>query len=182
MTEDVNTTTESQVVESTTETVEESPDQAGSKTDSALLLKSLQEEREKRRELEQILAEKQTVPEPDIFSDEGKILKDEISQLKESIALKELKDKFPALKDKSSEFDEFRKEYPSVPLEKVSKLFLAEKDLLDTTPERKGLEKQSGGGRTVPQAGMSVDDISKLRQTNFRKYLELTKAGKINVG
>lgn len=176
--EDVNTTTESQVVESTTETVEES--QAGSKTDSALLLKSLHEEREKRRELEQRLLEKEAQPEPDAFSDEGKVLKHEIDSLKESIVLKDLQEKHPALKDKSSEFDEFRKDYPGVSLEKVSKLFLVEKDLLEQ-PERKGLEKTTGGARNVPPVGMSTEDITQLRTTNFRKYLKLVQEGKIKV-
>ena len=180
--EDVNTTSESQEVEPTIETVVEPTVEAGSKTDSALLLKSLQEEREKRRELEQVLASQQVQPEFDAFSDEGKAIKGELEALKESLVLKELHDKFPALKDKSDEFNEFRKDYPSVPLDKVSKLFLAEKDLLEVPMKRKGLEQASGGGRNVPATGPTPDEIANLRNTNYRKYLDMVKQGKIKFG
>ena len=59
----------------------------GTKTDSALLLKSLQEEREKRRELEEELTNlKSSVPSDEVFSDEGKALKSEINILKSELS------------------------------------------------------------------------------------------------
>src|SRR3990172_10243909 len=59
----------------------------GSKTPSALLLKSLNEERAKRREAEAALQALQETPQPSynsdiVFSDEGKALQAEILELK----------------------------------------------------------------------------------------------------
>lgn len=170
------------------EVQEAQPVKAGDKTEPNLLLKSLQEERERRRLLEEELqALKQSTTETDIVSDEGKILKSNISSLeseikaiKEEKVLSELQSKFPALKDKSAEFNEFRRSYPGSNPESVAKLFLVENDLLETPP-RKGLEKATGGGRVVPQSGMSPSEIKDLRETNFRKYSQLVKDGIIKV-
>ena len=166
----------------------------GDKTEPNLLLKSLQEERELRRveqekrlELEAQLLALQSVPDPDVYSDEGKALQQEISTLKgqvqaitEEKVLGELIAKHPAIKDKLSEFNEFRKDYPSDKLASAAKLFLAENDLLEV-PVRKGLEKSSGGGRTAPQQGMTEAEVKTLRETNFRKYSSLVKSGAIKV-
>ena len=181
-----------EVVNKNEEVVTESPkaepvvtSQPGEKTDSALLLKSLQEERDKRRELEAQLA-LQTPPN-DVFSDEGRLLKKEIDDLKAATARREeeerlslVQSQYPAVKDKSAEFEQFRADNPGMRLETAAKAFLVENNLFDTQP-RKGLERQTGGGRTAPKEGMSVDDITELRTTNFRKYSQLVREGKIKV-
>jgi hypothetical protein len=164
--------------ETTTETVVEPEVKAGDKTEPNLLLKSLHEEREKRRELEKQLELAKEVEITAPISDEGKYLKKQVDSLQEKIALKEVTEQFPALKDKMSDFDEFRKDYPGVELGKAAKLFLAEKDLLETPKPRLGLEKPSGGGRTAPSAGMTVEEFDKLRSSNYRKYVEILKSGK----
>lgn len=161
---------------------------AGEKTDSALLLKSLQEEREKRREaeaeklrLEEQLLAKNTLDDDDVFSDEGKALQHQIVSLNEKLELREVGEKYPVLKDKVSEFNEFRKNYPNIGMEKIAKLFLSENDLTETVTVRKGLEPVSGGSRQAPQTGMSSDEVSNLRNTNFRKYSQMVREGKIKV-
>jgi hypothetical protein len=190
MNDDVNTPSESQEVEATTdiveETVEETPvtiQEPGSKTDSSLLLKSLQEEREKRRILEEeldILRSSSTegYTEDDVAKQVA-VLESRIKTFEEKEVIGELKTKFPALKDKMEEFNEFRKDYPKDRLEAVAKVFLAENNLLGTPEPRKGLEKTSGGGRVIPQAGPTQEEIKTIRETNSRLYAKMVREGKI---
>lgn len=179
---EVQESTEQKPVEVVTETV-----QPGEKTDSALLLKSLQEERDKRRDLEAEVEKLKTQPQSDVFSDEGKLLKKEIDDLKladarreEQAQLSSLQTQFPAIKDKQAEFDEYRQQNPGMHLTTAAKAFLVERDLFEA-PSRKGLEKQSGGGRQAPKDGYSADDIADLRNNNFRQYKKLLQEGKIKV-
>lgn len=175
--------TEQPIAEEVVETTEPvSQVKAGDKTEPNLLLASLQEEREKRRLLEEELsALKANSNTDEVFSDEGRLLQQKIASLEEKIEMKELIEKNPALKDKSNEFNEFKRQYPGVSVDKLAKLFLSENDLTESVQPRKGLEKASGGGRVQPKEGMTADDVSNLRNTNFRKYMQLVKEGKIVV-
>ncbi len=165
------------------------PPVAGSKTDSELLLKSLQEEREKRRLLEEELklAKEQSsnLSEPEVFSDEGKALEQKISVLNEKIKLIEeekdfekLFNQYPLLREKADEFKEYRQaEHPKAKLESVAKLYLVEQGLLESP--RKGLETPTGGARTPFTSGMTVEDVANLRKNNFKEYQRLIKEGKL---
>ncbi len=162
--------------------------QAGDKTDPNLLLESLKKEREKRRLLEEELQTlKSSTSSEDIFSDEGKALKNQISTLEARVALAEeeknlekLYSQFPVLRDKAEEFNTFRQaEHPRAKMESVAKLFLVENGLLDAP--RKGLEKPTGGQRTPSTSGMTADDVKTLRQTNFKKYQEMIMKGQIKI-
>lgn len=170
------------------EVVIESAPQPGEKTESALLLKSLQEERDKRRELERTLEELERVQQPivDIVSDEGRLLKGEIERLEGEIRQKEaqhtlsqLQVTYPALKDKTQEFEDFRAstENAGMKLETAAKAFLVERNLLETPVTRKGLEKDTGGGRVQPKQGRTQEEVTELRTTNFRQYIKELKAG-----
>jgi len=159
----------------------------GDKTESALLLKSLQEEREKRRQLEEENeALKSSTLSEDIPSDEGKALKKliddqnaKIAKLEDEKQLDKVYAQFPDIKGLSSEFETYKAEFPRHKLENVAKLFLAEKGLLDTS--RKGLEKSTGGTRVPLSSGMSVEDVKTLRETNFRQYQDMLRKGQIKV-
>lgn len=166
---------------------DKTPPAPGSKTPPELLLKSLQQERDKVAELEEELNTlKSSVPSEDVFSDEGKLLKKQISTLEEKIStieeeknLQSLYNQYPLLRDKANEFVEYRKaEHPRAKLESVAKLFLAENDLLE--PKRKGLEKPTGGTRTPQSTGMTYDEAETLMKTDYRKYRQLLKEGKLN--
>lgn len=170
-------------VEEVTETV-----QPGEKTDSALLLKSLQEERERRRiaEAERDAIKAQTTP--DVFSDEGLALKKQIDSLASQIAsrdekeiLSSLENKFAPLKDKRAEFEQYRLDNPGMRLETMAKAFLIDNDLLEVPHTRKGLETTTGGGRQPVSTDLSVEEIRKIRETNSRQYIKLVKEGKIKV-
>jgi hypothetical protein len=123
----------------------------GTKTPEANLYAALEEERRKRKELEEKL---QATSEPQVseaFSDEGKLLEKQIHSMKSEIeafknerALSELQSQYPQLRDLSAEFNAFKAEFPASRTESVAKLFLMEKGLLDTP--RKGLERQTSGG------------------------------------
>lgn len=153
--------------------------QPGEKTDPALLLKSLQEERAKRKALEEQLAlQSNNTPSDDVFSDEGRAIVDkfvkpleqELKTLREQNELKDIYAQYPDLKGLSSEFDEYRKEYPRHKMGNVAKLFLTEKGLLDAP--RKGLEKTTGGQRS-PVPSMTSEDSENLRKTNYKKWKEM---------
>lgn len=154
----------------------------GAKTDSALLLDSLQKERDKRRELERELEALKITPEPttEYSSDEGQALKSEINSIKEKLALSELNGKYPQLKDKSSEFEDFRlnPENRGMSIATAAKAFLAENGLLNQpAPPRKGLESDTGGGRAPVKTGRTEEEIADLRTSNFRQYSKELRAG-----
>ena len=166
------------------------PVKPGEKTDPALLLESLRKEREKRKELEAELARKAQetiVTEP--ISDEGKYLASKIQSLEQKLAAKEedaklqsLQSTYPVLKDKIIEFENFRSD-PSnagMRLETAAKAFLAENDLLVQPTPRKGLEKDTGGARTVPKTGMTPEEIDELRVNNYREYAKRLRNGTLN--
>jgi hypothetical protein len=160
----------------------------GSQTPPEFLYAALAEERELRKQAEAKLAEITPVLSTDeVFSDEGKAIKGEVETLKERLEqfedaqrLKDLQSLYPALKDKTAEFEDYRKDFPRHKLENVAKLFLTENGLMQVTQERKGLEQPSGGGhRDAVSLDMTADDAKTLRETNYKKYLELLHAGKL---
>lgn len=166
------------------------PVKPGEKTDPALLLESLRKEKEKRRELEAELARRDSVTIDEPISDEGKYLKSQIDTIAQKLAeeekrkqLEALQSSFPALKDKSAEFEAFRSdpENAGMKLETAARAFLVERDLLTPTTPRKGLEQNSGGTRTVPKEGLTPEEIKDLRVNNFRKYSDMVRAGKIKL-
>lgn len=196
LTTDVSSEDETQAV--AIEEVATEPVLPGSKTDSSLLLESLQEEREKRRILEeekklleQKLVEKEnssTFSDEEIYSDEGKILKGQISNLKSELS--EVKTELtkerlistnPIFKEKWEEFEEFRSnpENKGMNMRTAAKAFLVENGLLE--PTRKGLEKPTGGQRTPISSGMTADEVKTLRQTNYTKYKEMIQKGLIKI-
>lgn len=167
----------------------------GSQTDPALLLQSLKEEREKRRLAEEAQEKAEAkltdlqnaLASGDTSSEEAKILKDQITELQGQMAtlagekvLTDLQTRYPALKDKASEFNEFQKKYPGVAHDDVAKLFLSENDLLDASKPRRGVEKPSGGGRTAGKQGYTFAQIEDMRKNNYRKYTKLLKEGAFN--
>lgn len=178
---------EPQPVEEVTPT---EPVKPGEKTDPAELLKSLREERERRRIAEEALAHRADVVVSEPISDEGRFLKSQIDELKDKLAVKEqfeevtkLQSIFPALRDKSAEFEAFRlnPDNAGMRLETAAKAFLVENDLLASPTPRKGLEKDTGGGRTVPKADLSADDVRDLRTNDYRRYVKLLAEGKIKL-
>ena len=152
---------------------------------------ALEEERSKRKELEEQLANTSGPSEEpeEVYSDEGKILKDEIKALNERVranerkeARREAESAFPVLKERREDFDAFLEdeENKRLSIGKAAKLFLAESNLLAPEPPvREGLEKPSGGGQTPPEPTLSAEEIENLMKTDWRKYEKLLREGKI---
>ena len=196
---DVNTGAESQtpvhadvISEEPTEVIHEDVTTTvpGSKTDPNLLLKSLQEERAENKRLKEELELKSSVPsidDVDVESDEGRQLKKLIAETNTRIAQLEREKQFdrvlaenPLIKENKAEFETFLDddENKRLSLSRAAKLFLTEKGLVGDSP-RKGLEKATGGDR-VPQTGkMTLEEVKELRETNYRKYSDMVKAGQI---
>lgn len=172
--------------------------QAGDKTDPNLLLKSLQEERERRRLAEEKfeLLEKENEElksstfseDVEVFSDEGKALKgqitslkSELSDVKNELTKKDVLITYPVLKDKWEELEEFHSnpENKGMNLRTAAKAFLIENGFLEAP--RKGLEKPTGGDRTPPITGMTADEVKTLRESNYKKYQQLIMEDKIKI-
>ena len=167
----------------------------GSKTDPALLLESLREEREKRRileeekqDLEDRIALLESSNSSEFLSDEGKALKSELDETKKQIASltqdltkTSLLKQYPILEDKWEEFTSYQNdpENKGMPLKVAAKAFLVENGLIDTP--RKGLEKPTGGQRVPVSQEMSVEEIKILRETNFEKYRDMLSKGLIKI-
>ena len=161
----------------------------GSQTPPENLYAALAEERRLRKEAEDKLNSLSTtdLSEPEVISDEAKILDGriaslsaKISQMEDEKALEKLLIEYPVLKENLDKFNEFRQaEHPRAKIESVAKLYLAENGLLE--PRRVGLENPTGGGRAPVSQGMTADDIANLRKNNWKKYQELLSKGLIKI-
>lgn len=179
----------------TQEVVEEEATPApGSKTDSAKLLESLQAERIRRKVAEdkaELLEEQfnnSSTPEPEIFSDEGRALHEQIKgvnstvkRLEEENARKDVVIANPILKDKMDDFDAFRRnpDNKGMSIKTAARAFIIENGL--TEAPRKGLEKPTGGPRTPQSTGMTSTEVANLRKNNHRKYKDMLSKGLINI-
>ena len=173
------------------------PAQPGSKTEPTELLKSLQEEREKRRLAEEkakLVEEelnniKSSVPSEDAWSDEGKVLESkiksltsELSEVKGELTKKDILIANPVLKDMWEEFETFRddSENKGMNMRTAAKAFLTEKGLFE--PRKVGLEKPTGGPKQTPSYGtMTADEAKDLREKNPRKYREMIVKDQIKI-
>jgi len=149
----------------------------GSKTPEPNLYAALQEERRRRREAEEKLESFVNVPSELDMSDEGKVLRKEIQVLKDKVELGELVQKYPALKEKQSEFDEFRADYPRHRLENVAKLFLVENGMMETAPNRIGLERPTSGPKTNTDKKYTGEEISAMMKNDNRRFQKMVQQG-----
>ena len=151
---------------------------------------ALNEERARRKELEQKLKEIESSPSSltdEEYSEEGKALRKEISRLNERFnSLEHQREEervmsaHPILKDKSAEFEEFRAEYPGVKLDKVARLFIAENGLTEAVQPRIGLEKPTGGSKNAPASGISADEVDRIMKSDHRKFIKMVRDPKTN--
>ena len=141
------------------------------------------------RDITSIIQTPEPSVEQEVFSDEGKQLRNDISKVNQELKdlkrreeRKDVEAEFPVLKDKREEFDEFLEdeENKRISIKKAAKLFLAEKGLLATDPpERLGLEKPTAGGQTPPVPGLTDEQLEHIRKTDYRQYEKLIKSGQV---
>lgn len=182
--------TQSHLPEAPVVTSSKATSPVGSKTSQENLYAALAEERRMRKEAEEKinkLSSTTELSEPEVISDEAKILKShidtlsaKISQLEEEKAFEKLLVQMPELKDHVEKFKEFREtEHPRAKLESAAKIFLAENGLLES--RRVGLENPTGGGHAPVSQGMTADDIANLRKNNWKKYQDLLSKGLLKI-
>lgn len=143
--------------------------------------KAEQEKKELQRQLEEAQLGQDSFASDDETAKKLKDLEDRFIRIEEQRQLDAVYTQFPAIKDNTTEFNEFREQYAGIEVGKVAKLFLVEKDLIEDVPKRKGLEKAGGGQRSTPKQTPNVEDVKRLRENNFREYMKQNRAGKINV-
>lgn len=161
----------------------------GSQTPSENLYAALAEERRMRQVAEDKLKSLSTtdLSEPEVVSDEAKLLKGhidslsaKISQMEEDKELESLFVRYPVLKENADKFKDFRlTEHPRAKIESAAKIYLAENGLLEG--RRVGLENPTGGTRAPVTTGMTADDVANLRKNNWKKYQELLSKGLIKM-
>lgn len=125
------------------------------------------------------------------LSDEGRMLGEKIKKLEDIVLENKRKEeertvleKYPQLKDKQDEFNEYLEspENSGISFDRLAKIFVLEKGLVETQPKRKGLEKPTGGSSPKNQSsGMSADDLKRLRENEPRKYEKLIREGRIDL-
>lgn len=142
----------------------------------------LKKANEEIQDLTQRITALEAEPDPSGKNDEelGK-LKTKVAELSASQVKSEVLEKYPQLKEVWSDFEKFHAEDDNkgMALRTAAKAFLTEKGLLD--PQRKPLERPTGGDRTPPSPGMSAEDAKNLRETNYKEYRRLVKIGAIQV-
>lgn len=91
--------------------------------------------------------------------------------------------KFPDLAKKEEEFKDFAYKHPEIKdLEVLAKSFLFEAKPEEPEPDKPpkpGLEKPTGGTSTVPSTELTLEDITRLREDNPKKYFKMIQEGKI---
>ena len=107
------------------------------------------------------------------------VRKSEFDEVKQKLNKAEVVESHPQLKELWPDFETFRAdpENKGMNMKTAAKAFLVEKGILE--PQRKGLEKPTGGPRAPIQTGMTSEDVKNLRETNFKKYEEMLKKGQI---
>ena len=136
------------------------------------------------KELKTKLKDLEESPSENFFEGDEQVstLTKRLSALEEKTELDSLYGKYPVLKDKYDEFNDFREEYPKHKLENVAKLFLVESGILGGEQPRQGLERPTGGAKTPPSTGkMTTEDVARLRTTNYEAYRKLLREGKVQI-
>ena len=175
-------------IEQEKKALESQPPAPGSKTDSVLLLKSLQEEREFRKQMLKRIQLLEDSSSSEEVQEELKNLKQQIEEsnsridnLTQEKVKNDLLVAYPVLKEKWEDFEKFRAdpENKGMNMRTAARAFLTENGLLDTP--RRGLEKPTGGSRAAPSTKMTPEEIKDLRENNYPKYREMLEKGQIEV-
>lgn len=83
---------------------------------------------------------------------------------------------FPELKESADEFKDYCRENPQAGMATLAKSFL-----YDKKPVRRGLEAPTGGDKTAPSGGFTVDDVRRIRETDPKLFAKLVQEGRIDV-
>lgn len=137
-----------------------------------------------KKELEQRLSHYEN-NNPDLSTgeeDDVTDLKKRVTAMQKQLDKAAVLDAYPQLKAVWDDFERYHAEPENqgMNITTAAKVFVVEKNLTDT-PQRIGLEKSRGGDRQPIPTGMSAEDIKKLRETDYKKYLDMVKKDKIKI-
>lgn len=115
----------------------------------------------------------------DYDDDKFSKVQSELSEMKKKLEKTEIIELHPKIKEVWTEFETYLTESENLgmPMKTAAKAFMVEKGLL--TPQRKGLEKPTGGTKGPMTTGLSSEDIKRIRETDQRKYRDMLKKGQI---
>lgn len=113
-----------------------------------------------------------------------KQLEDQNKQLKQLARDREMDrviTAYPALQDKRAEFETFCDGYPAnTGRDKLAKLFLSERGLLETIPSRKGLESATHGPKApTSTTKFTTEEIDRMMKAEPRRFNKLISTGVI---
>jgi hypothetical protein len=134
------------------------------------------------KELQGRLASNHVTLEEEGSGDEETVaIKSELREIKTKLAKAELLEAHPVLKESWNDFEKFREEDENkgMNLRTAAKSFMVERGLLE--PQRKGLEKPTGGTKIPSSTNTSPEEVTKLRTTDHRKYRDMLLKGQIKV-
>lgn len=83
---------------------------------------------------------------------------------------------FPELKESEIEFKDYCEQNPKINMTTLAKSFL-----FDKKPKRAGLEEPTGGNKTIPSEGLTVEEVKRIRETDEKLFARLVREGRINV-
>lgn len=117
----------------------------------------------------------------EVPSEDESTVHQELSEIKAKLNKSETVELYPVLKELWTDFEEYHDnpDNKGMNMKTAAKAFLVEKGLLE--PQRKGLEKPTGGTRAPISVEMKPEDIKILRETNYKKYYEMIKKGQIRI-
>jgi hypothetical protein len=84
-------------------------------------------------------------------------------------------DEFPDLKESVTEFKDYCQQNPTTSISTLAKSFL-----FDKKPIRKGLEKPTGGEKTMPTSGFTTEEVKRIRETDEKLFEKLVREGRID--
>ena len=127
------------------------------------------------------------IPDWDLMTESERYLAKELLQLKEKAKWEEditrARKAFPDLAGKETEFKDYCSKFPkAMDVEVLAKSFLfkpAEPAPEAPKPAPKGLEKPTGGSRQTISPEMSLEDITRLRETQPKVYEKMIREGKL---
>ncbi len=194
-----NVTTQQPVVAVKEETITTATQEKGAQTPDNHLYAALKEERERRKSLEERLgalesnsqSSNQTSYEQvdEVYSDEGKLilqqlepLKQKISSLEDELEMEKLMAKFPQIQGLKDDFESYKQDFPRHKLENVAKLFLQEQGIFEQTTEvRQGLESATKGPKSTETSdSFSPEEIDRLRTQQPRLFIKMIREGAID--
>lgn len=117
----------------------------------------------------------------EVDDEEVSKLRDDLNSIKAELDKANLLKVNPEMEGVWDKFEEFRAnpDNKGMNISTAAKAFMVETGL--SAPQRKGLEKTTGGDRIPISQGLSHEDAEKLRKSDYKKYVDMIKKGQLRI-